>query len=686
MAIESTLAYPETRREPVREVLHGRELIDPYRWLEESDSPESVAWMEAQNRLTRTALDGYPARPAIHKRLEELLSIGSLSTPSPRKNRIFYFRRHGTQNHSVLFLRDDDGPERTVIDPNTWSADGTSSLDWYYSSKDGRLIAYGRSEGGDEKSTLYLLEVDTGRLLEDQIPDTRAASLAWEPDHSGFFYSRYPPGESYGRRIYYHRLGQPWQDDPLIYGQDRAPEDWPSVSLSPDGRWLVVSISVGWTRTDVYLYDRNNERWTTLVEGVEAIFGASVVDGVLHVNTNFEAPRYRLMTAPVESPEREHWRELIPEAEGVLEWVGRTGPQLIALYATNAVSQLKRFSLKGEPLGELELPAIGSVTGVGREWDGHEVYYGFSSFTFPPRIYRYDLDTGTTTLWGLVEADISPEDYLVEQEWYESRDGTRVPMFLVYRRDLVRDGQNPTLLNGYGGFNVAMSPDFYRTNFLWLEAGGVFAMANLRGGSEFGETWHQAGMLANKQNVFDDFVAAAEHLIARGFTHPTRLAISGGSNGGLLVGAALTQRPDLFQAVVCSVPLLDMLRYHHFRLARLWIPEYGSADDPEQFEWLHAYSPYHRVQDKVEYPAVLLTTGVEDSRVDPLHARKMAARLQQASSSSRPVLLRVEMRAGHGAGKPLSKILEESTDKFTFLFWQLGVSEGGLLGDRQGKG
>ncbi|MCE7875032.1 S9 family peptidase, partial [bacterium CPR1] len=291
-----------------------------------------------------------------------------------------------------------------------------------------------------------------------------------------------------------------------------------------------------------------------------------------------------------------------------------------------------------------------------------------------------------TTLWGQVEADVSPEDYLVEQDWYESRDGTRVPMFLVYRRDLVRNGQNPTLLNGYGGFNVAMNPDFYRTNFLWLEAGGVFAMANLRGGSEFGETWHQAGMLANKQNVFDDFVAAAEHLIARGFTNPARLAISGGSNGGLLVGAALTQRPDLFQAVVCSVPLLDMLRYHHFRLARLWIPEYGSADDPEQFEWLHAYSPYHRVQDKVEYPAVLLTTGVEDSRVDPLHARKMAARLQQASSSSRPVLLRVEMRAGHGAGKPLSKILEESTDKFTFLFWQLGIREGGPLGDRQGKG
>lgn len=673
MALESALGYPETRRQPVLDVMHGRELTDPYRWLEDGESAESMAWMESQNQLTRSVLDAYPGREGLRKRLEELLSIGSLSTPHPRGNRIFYFRREGTQNHSVLFLRVGDGPERVVLDPNAWSEDGTSSLDWYYPSKDGKLIAYGRSEGGDEKSTLHLLDVDSGTLLEDRIPDARAAALAWEPDHQGFFYSRYPPGESYGRKLYHHRIGRPWQEDPHVFGEGRAPEDWPSVSLSPDGRWMVISVSVGWTRTDVYLCDRQTNTWTTLVEGVEALFGVSVVDDVLHVNTNHEAPRYRLLATTVDKPGREHWKVLIPEEEGVLDWVGRTGDQLFALYSVNAASELRRFRLDGTPLGKMELPALGSVTGVGREWDGQEVYFGFSSFTFPPSIYRYDLETGATTLWGKVEADVDSERYTVEQDWYASRDGTKIPMFLVYRKDLPRTGDHPTLLTGYGGFNVSMNPDFYRTNFVWLERGGVFAMANLRGGSEFGETWHQDGMLAKKQNVFDDFIRAAEHLIERGFTNPKKLAISGGSNGGLLMGAALTQRPDLFQAVVCSVPLLDMIRYHHFRLARLWIPEYGSADDPEQFEWLYAYSPYQRVQEGEEYPAVMFTTGVEDSRVDPLHARKMAARLQAATGSQRPILLRVEMKAGHGAGKPLSKILEESTDKFTFLFWQLGL-------------
>ncbi|MEW6284140.1 MAG: prolyl oligopeptidase family serine peptidase, partial [Candidatus Eremiobacterota bacterium] len=351
----------------------------------------------------------------------------------------------------------------------------------------------------------------------------------------------------------------------------------------------------------------------------------------------------------------------------------RTGDHLVALLEVDATSRLHRYDLEGRFLGEVPLPALGSVTGVGREWDGHEVYFGFASFTFPPEIYRHDLRSNTTELWGKVEADVRPDRYEVRQEWCRSPDGTRIPVFVVHRRGLSRNGGNPTLLTGYGGFNVSMTPDFYRTNFLWLEHGGVFAMANLRGGSEYGETWHKAGMLGNKQNVFDDFVAAAEHLIREGYTSADRLAISGGSNGGLLVGAALTQRPELFRAVICSVPLLDMLRYHRFRLARLWIPEYGSSEDEEAFGWLAAYSPYHQVREHGNYPAVLLMSGVEDSRVDPMHARKMAARLQAATASDRPVLLRMETRAGHGAGKPLSKILEESTDRFSFLFWQLGV-------------
>lgn len=673
---------PPTRKDPVVDDFHGQSIEDPYRWLETEDAPEVVAWTEEQNRVTLEALAS-PSRAGIHDRLHQLLSIGALGTPSPRQGRYFYMRREGHQNHAVLYLREGapDGPERVILDPNAWSADGTEALDWYYPDRSGRLLAYGRSSGGDEWSTLRVLDVGTGEHLADEIPRARAASVSWLPDASGFYYTRYPDAgevpegeEHYHRRIYFHSLGSAVEADPLIFGEGREKEDWPGTHLSKDGRHLLISVSVGWTRTDLYVLDRETGTLTTIVEGEEALYDGELYRGRLYLHTNFEAPRYRLFEVDLATPERSAWKEILPETDWVLEWTGIVGGVLFVSYLADATSRFFRYDLEGGSRTEIPLPTLGSLGGIGGEWDGRELFYGFSSFTVPPTVYRYDLVTGESTLWGRVEADVDPDRYEIHQVRYQSKDGTTVPMFVVHRKGLAQDGDQPTLLTGYGGFNLSMTPGFSRANFLWLENGGVYAVANLRGGGEYGTPWHEGGRRGNKQNVFDDFLAAAEWLIANGYTRPERLALYGGSNGGLLVGAALTQRPDLFRAVVCAVPLLDMLRYHHFRIARLWIPEYGSPEDPEEFAWLYAYSPYHRVRDGERYPAVLLTTGASDSRVDPMHARKMAARLQEATSSELPILLRVETRAGHGAGKPLAKVLEEATDMWTFLFDQLGVT------------
>ena len=675
----------EDPREPATEACHGQPVRDDWRWLEDEADPRVSAWTAEQNQRTREVLNGSPRRALVHRRLEQLLSIGTLGTPYPRAERYFYARREGSQNHAVLYVRigSPGAPERVVLDPNQWSADGTVSLDWYYPDRKGRRLAYGVSSSGDERSTLRLLDLDAGTLAEE-IPHTRACSLSWLPDGSGFYYTRYPSPDSvpegqsqYYRRVWFHALGTDPAADPLVFGEGRAPEDWPGVHLSLDGRYLLVSVSVGWTRTDLYLLDRQEGSWTTIVEGEEALYSGELYRGALYLRTNSGAPRYRLFRVDLENPAREAWREILPETPHVLEWTGIVGGSLFACYLVDATSRFYRFDLQGGLKAAIPLPTLGTLGGVGGEWEGSELFYGFSSFTVPPTIYRYDLETGTSTLWGRVEAGLDPEDYEIHQVRCTSRDGTRIPMFLVHRRGLERDGRRPTLLTGYGGFNVSLTPGFSRASFLWLESGGLYVVANLRGGGEYGTPWHEGGRLQNKQNVFDDFLAAARWLVDEGYTCPEQLAISGGSNGGLLVGAALTQRPDLFRAVVCSVPLLDMLRYHHFRLARLWIPEYGSSDDPEQFPWLLAYSPYHQVRDGQRYPAVLLLTGEADSRVDPMHARKMAARLQEAQAAEHPILLRVETRAGHGAGKPLAKILEEATDLWTFLFDQLELSPPG---------
>jgi prolyl oligopeptidase len=680
--MSSRPSYPPTSRGDEVEILHGESIPDPYRWLEQGDDPRTQAWTADQNALTESLLTAVPGRARLRARLDELLSIGALSTPEPVAGRYFYQRRDGRQNQPVLYVREGrDGEDRSLVDPNRLDAQGTTALDWFYPSEDGRLLAYGLSENGSEQSLLHLLEVDSGAPLPDRIPRTRAADLAWLPDSSGFYYTRYPAPaevpageEHYHRAVYFHRLGTDPAGDPQVF-RPAEKEHWPGVGLSPDGRWLVIGVARTFDQTDLYLQDlAAGTPAVPVASDLPATFDGDVVRGRLYLRTNLDAPTYRLYLVDPERPAREGWREIVPpRADAVLDGFRVIGPALALSYLERAASRLRLADLEGNGVREVALPTIGSLFGLSGEWDGDEVFYGFTSYTVPPTVYRLALPETTGELWRRVEADLDPSRYEVRQVSYPSRDGTEVTMFVIHRTGVSRDGANPVYLSGYGGFNISMTPAFSRSLLLWLERGGVVAIPNIRGGGEYGEAWHQGGMLGTKQNSFDDFIAAAEWLIRERYTRPDRLAAAGGSNGGLLMGAVLTQRPELFAAVVIQVPLLDMLRYHRFLIARLWIPEYGSAEDPEQFRWLRAYSPYHHVRDGVAYPAVLLATAESDTRVDPMHARKMAARLQAATSSDRPVLLRLEAQAGHGAGKPLNKVLDELTDTWTFVFWQLGV-------------
>jgi prolyl oligopeptidase len=674
--------YPETRIVDQTDVLHGEALSDLYRWLEDGDNPEVRVWTERQNALTESYLAAFPGRPRIRARLDTLLAIGAISVPTPAHGRYFYQRRDGRQNQPVLYVRDGvGGVDRVAVDPNALDATGTTAIDWYYPSDDGRLLAYGLSENGSEQSVLHVLDLETGQTLPERTPHTRAADLAWLPDGSGFYYTRYPaPGEvpageeHYHRSVFFHRLGT----DPVADSVQFRPaqkEYWPGVSISPDGRWLLIGVARTFDQTDLYLRDLAADGpLVPVAENLPASFEGQVAYGRLFLRTNLDAPTYRLYVVDPGRPDRADWRELVPaRSDAVLDGMGLAGGRLALSYLERASSRFRLADLEGRIVSEVALPALGSLFGIGSEWDGREIFYGFSSYTVPPSIYRIDLETGEQTLWRRVEAEVDPERFEVRQASVTSKDGTPVTMFLVHRKGVQRDGNNPVYLTGYGGFNISMTPAFSRSLLLWLESGGIVAIPNLRGGGEYGEEWHQGGMLGKKQNSFDDFIAAAEWLIAERYTSPARLAAAGGSNGGLLMGAVLTQRPELFRAIVVQVPLLDMLRYHRFLIARLWIPEYGSADDPEQYAWLRAYSPYHHVRSGTEYPAVLLATAESDTRVDPMHARKMTARLQAATASSRPVLLRLEARAGHGAGKPLSKVLDEMTDTWSFVFSELGV-------------
>jgi prolyl oligopeptidase len=630
---------------------------------------------------TRALLDPLPGRDALHKRLSELLHIGDIGVPRIGGKYYFYTRRDGLQNQPVLYVREGiDGKDRVLVDVNLLAADGTVALDWFEAAVHGKYVAYGTSSSGSEMSTLHIIETKTGNLLPDTIGQTRAASIAWMPNNSGFYYTRYPKKgdvpegqEQYNRRVFFHELGSDPEGDQKIFGEGRDAEDWPEVRLDNDGRMLLITVSQGWTKTELFLMDlKKGTPPTRITTGKNFLYSASVYNGRLYIVTNEDAPRFRMFVTEAGNYERDDWEEIIPQTGGVLKDAELWGGKIFAQYEQNASSELKVFDLEGKNVRNLALPAIGTIFGSGGKWDHDDIFYGFESFTVAPSIYRYDVEHGSTSLWAKVDAPgIDPSAYEVEQEWYRSKDGTRVPMFLVHKKGLKKDGLNPTLLTGYGGFDISLTPSFSSDIYLWLEHGGVYAVANLRGGAEFGEDWHRAGMLDKKQNVFDDMIAAAEFLISEKYTDANHLAIEGGSNGGLLMGAMITQRPELFRAVVCEVPLLDMLRYQNFQIARLWISEYGSAENAEQFKWLYAYSPYHHVRAGVEYPAVLFTTADSDSRVDPMHAFKMTAAMQ--SISKRPVLLRVESKGGHGVGTPVGKRIEELTDVYGFLWWQLEV-------------
>jgi prolyl oligopeptidase len=687
-------APPKVKTDRVEDTVQGHKIADPYRWLEDPNSADTQEYVRQELAYTRSILDPLAGREQIQERLTQLLSIGTISAPAIAGPYYFYTRREGTQNQPVLLLREGvHGKDRVLLDVNQLAADGTVALDWWFPSEDGKYVAYGTSASGSEESTLHVIESATGKLLPDTIDRTRFASISWKKDNSGFYYTRHPKKgdvpageEVYHVKVFYHSLGADSANDALIFdpmakgGEDHTPQDIPSVQLADDDdRWLLTSVFKGWAKTELYVQDlRAGTPPTEITQGRNFLYSGEIFKGKLYIVTNEDASRYRVFAVDAAHPERENWKEIIPQSDAVLQGVSVLGGKLFAQYEKNATSQLKQFELDGRFIGDISLPAIGSVSGIFGKWDRQELFFGFQSFTVPPSVYQVDFSTRRTSLWDKVDAPgIDPADYEVKQVWYSSKDGTKVPMFVFHKKGLPLDGKNPTLLTGYGGFNVSLTPTFAGGRYLWLEHGGVFAVANLRGGAEFGEDWHRAGMLEKKQNVFDDFIAAAEFLISDKITGKEHLAIQGGSNGGLLMGVMITQRPDLFRAVVCQVPLLDMLRYQNFQIAKLWIPEYGSADDSKQFEWLYAYSPYHHVKAGTEYPAIIFMTADTDTRVDPMHAKKMAALMQSAAangqSRERPILLRIEPKAGHGAGKPIAKQIEEGTDIYSFLFWQLGV-------------
>jgi len=687
------IAPPKAKIEIVVDDYHGHKIADPYRWLENSQSPDVQRFVEEENAYTRQVLDVIPGREKLRSRLERLVTIGRVESPKVGGRYYFHERREGNQNQPIVYVREGlHGRDKALVDVNALAPDGTVALDWWFPSHDGKYVAYGTSPNGSEISTLRVIETATGKLLSEQIERTRGASLAWLPDNSSFYYTRYPrpgdvaPGqEMYNRRVFFHKLGSADNanglKDPLIFGEGLDPEHWPNVSISEDGKWLLVNISEGWTKSELYLKNLGdaNGKFQPVTSNKNFLYDGEIVDGEIYLTTNEDAPRKRVFKVPCASPERANWKEIVPQYEGVIENNAQIiGRRLFVHYVKNASSSLSIYDLDGRHKADVQMPAMGSILAdLGGAWDSKEAFFTFYSYALPQTIYHVGLD-GKAVEWTGVKSDVDPNQYEVKQLWFNSKDGTRVPMFVVHKKGLALNGKNPVLLSGYGGFNVGRTPAFNRNAMLLLlEHGGIYADVQLRGGNEFGEEWHRAGMLDQKQNVFDDFISAAEFLIARKYTDKNHLAIQGGSNGGLLMGAALTQRPDLFRAVVCQVPLLDMLRYQKFQIAKLWIPEYGSADDPKQFEWLYAYSPYQHVKEGTLYPAVLFMTADSDTRVDPLHAKKMTALLQAqaANKADRPILLRVDTKAGHGVGKPVAKILEDHVDFWSFVFWQLGVDQ-----------
>jgi prolyl oligopeptidase len=688
--------YPVSKKIEQVDIYHATEVKDPYRWLENPDSEETKLWVEAQNKLTFGYLSAIPAREKIKERVTQLWNYEKYGIPFKRGDRYFYFKNDGLQNQSVLYtLKSLEDKPKVLLDPNTLSEDGTIALSGLSISEDGKLMAYGLSSAGSDWVEWYVREVETGKDFDDHLKWVKFSGASWTHDNQGFFYSRYDePKEAtkleeerlspshgdkslrsvdvnYFQKLYYHRLGTPQSEDVLIYHRPDRKEWGFSGGVSEDGRYLVISVWLGTDPKNLVFYKDLQDSKGEVIELIsefEANYSVIDNDGLTFwLRTDLDAPRGRVIAIDLNNPDRKNWREIIPQTEETLEGVGVLNNQFVADYLKDARSTIKIFNLDGSCDREVELPGIGSAGGFGGKRYDRETFYTFTSFTIPATIYRYDMVTGKSTIFRQPNVDFDPAEYETKQVFYSSKDGTKIPMFITHKKGLQLDGTNPTLLYAYGGFNISLTPSFSVSNLVWMEMGGVYASPNLRGGGEYGEEWHQAGTKLRKQNVFDDFIAAAEWLIENKYTSSRKLAIYGGSNGGLLVGACMTQRPDLYAAAMPAVGVLDMLRFHKFTIGWAWCSEYGSSENEEEFKALYTYSPLHNLKKGTAYPATMITTADHDDRVVPAHSFKFAAALQEVDSGDNPLLIRIETKAGHGAGKPTTKIIEEAADKWAFL-------------------
>src|SRR5438874_3902234 len=680
------LAYPTPQKVNQIDDYNGVKVADPYRWLEDDNSAATKAWVEAENKVTFGYLEQIPERPRIRERLTRLWNYERYGVPFKEGGRYFFTKNDGLQNQSVLYtMRSLDDTPRVLLDPNKLSPDGTIALTGYTITDDGQLMAYGLSSAGSDWEDWKVRDIETGRDLPDLIKWVKTSTASWTKDGKGFFYSRYAApsatnefkGVNYYHKLYFHRLGTDQQGDPLIYDRPDQKEWGFYGGVTDDGRYLIITV---WHGTDprnrVYYKDlqQPDSKVVRLLDDFDADY--TFIDNIGPVflfRTDYKADRGRVIAIDTTNPARANWRELVAETKDRLLGANLVNEQLILIYLRDAHSLVRFCKENGTFLRDLELPGIGSVGGFSGKRTDQETFYSFTSFTVPNKIFHFDLKSGAQTVFRSSKVDFNPDDYVTKQVFYHSKDGTRVPMFITHKKDLALNGNNPTLLYGYGGFDISLTPTFSVSSLVWMEMGGVFAEPNLRGGGEYGREWHLAGTTLKKQNVFDDFIAAAEWLIENKYTNPKKLAISGRSNGGLLVGACMTQRPDLFAAALPAVGVMDMLRFNKFTRGWAWTSDYGSPENPEEFKALYAYSPLHNIKPGTRYPATLITTADHDDRVVPAHSFKFAATLQPAQAGPAPVLIRIETKAGHGAGKPTTKLIEESADKWTFLVHVLGM-------------
>lgn len=673
------ITYPPARKSEQVDDYHGVMVADPYRWLEDLDSEETRNWVEAQNKLTFGFLGEIPARSKIKDRITKLWNYERYGTPFKEGNNYFYARNSGLQNQSVLYtVTSLDGQPTLLLDPNKLSSDGTVALSGTSVSNDGKLMAYSLSASGSDWQEWKVRDVGTGKDLSDNLKWVKFSGTSWTPDGKGFFYSRYDEpkqdslkGTNYFQKLYYHRLGTEQSEDTLVYERPDQKEWLFGGNVTEDGRYLIITISEG---TDVKnrLYYKDLTTAGSQVVKLMDDFDAAYTfvgndENTFWLQSDLGSPRGKIIAVDINKPERANWKVIVPESREALQSASVINNMLVASYLKDAHSQVKIYNLKGKFLREVEFPGLGTATGFNGKAKDKETFYSFTGFTSPATIYRYDMVTGKSTVFRQPKVDFNPNDYETKQVFYASKDGTKVPMFITHKKGLKLDGNNPTYLYAYGGFNVSLTPAFSVSNLVWMEMGGIYAQPNLRGGGEYGEDWHQGGMKLKKQNVFDDFIAAGEWLIANKYTSTPKLSIGGGSNGGLLVGAALTQRPDLFGAALPAVGVMDMLRFQKFTIGWAWVSDYGSSDNAEEFKALYAYSPLQNIKPGKAYPATMVTTADHDDRVWPGHSFKFAAALQAAQSGPAPILIRIETKAGHGAGKPTTKIIEEAADRWAFL-------------------